>query len=145
MLAEVRRFVNWIRRRNPKARTWRDYSYDLKQFVEVVGDLIEVAGLHPTVDAPGVDVDTQRNAPVHRDGEHPVRDRRCRARTRHHGLQLEHHEHDGHRGPLGRWGERLAGAGRLRQPFARRGAERFRGHQQRRGVGPGGAVGGAQG
>jgi site-specific recombinase XerD len=38
MLAEVDRFVNWIRRRNPEARTWRDYSYDLKQFVAVVGD-----------------------------------------------------------------------------------------------------------
>ena len=38
MLAEVERFVNWIRRRNPRARTWRDYAYDLKQFVEIVGD-----------------------------------------------------------------------------------------------------------
>ena len=38
MLTEVDRFVNWIRRRNPEARTWRDYSYDLKQFVAVVGD-----------------------------------------------------------------------------------------------------------
>jgi site-specific recombinase XerD len=38
MLAEIDRFVNWIRRRNPEARTWRDYSYDLKQFVALVGD-----------------------------------------------------------------------------------------------------------
>jgi site-specific recombinase XerD len=38
MLSEIERFVNWIRRRNAEARTWRDYSYDLKQFVEVVGD-----------------------------------------------------------------------------------------------------------
>lgn len=38
MLAEINRFVNWVRRRNPDARTWRDYSYDLKQFAAVVGD-----------------------------------------------------------------------------------------------------------
>ncbi len=38
MLVEIERFVNWQRRRNPDARTWRDYGYDLKQFVAVVGD-----------------------------------------------------------------------------------------------------------
>lgn len=38
MLVEIESFVNWMRRRNPEARTWRDYSYDLKQFVAVVGD-----------------------------------------------------------------------------------------------------------
>jgi site-specific recombinase XerD len=38
MLVEIESFVNWQRRRNPNARTWRDYSYDLKQFVAVVGD-----------------------------------------------------------------------------------------------------------
>jgi site-specific recombinase XerD len=38
MLVEIERFVNWVRRRNPEARTWRDYSYDLKQFADVVGD-----------------------------------------------------------------------------------------------------------
>ncbi len=38
MLVEINRFVNWLRRRNPQARTWRDYSYDLKQFVAIVGD-----------------------------------------------------------------------------------------------------------
>jgi site-specific recombinase XerD len=38
MLAEMERFVNWLRRRNPEARTWRDYSYDLKQFAVLVGD-----------------------------------------------------------------------------------------------------------
>jgi site-specific recombinase XerD len=38
MVAEIERFVNWLRRRNAGARTWRDYGYDLKQFVEVVGD-----------------------------------------------------------------------------------------------------------
>lgn len=38
MVDEIARFVNWMRRRNPQARTWRDYSYDLKQFVAVVGN-----------------------------------------------------------------------------------------------------------
>jgi site-specific recombinase XerD len=39
MLSEIERFVNWVRRRNPEARTWRDYGYDLHIFVQVVGDL----------------------------------------------------------------------------------------------------------
>ncbi len=39
MLSDIQAFVNWVRRRNPSARTWRDYQYDLKQFVHVVGDL----------------------------------------------------------------------------------------------------------
>jgi len=38
MLKEIEQFVNWVRRRNTQARTWRDYGYDLKQFVAVVGD-----------------------------------------------------------------------------------------------------------
>lgn len=38
MLVEVERFINWQRRRNAEARTWRDYAYDLRQFVEMVGD-----------------------------------------------------------------------------------------------------------
>ena len=38
MLVEIESFVNWVRRRNPTARTWRDYGYDLAQFVAVVGD-----------------------------------------------------------------------------------------------------------
>ena len=38
MLAEVERFVNWVRRRSPEARTWKDYGYDLRFFVQVVGD-----------------------------------------------------------------------------------------------------------
>jgi len=37
MLAEIESFINWVRRRNPTARTWRDYGYDLAQFVAVVG------------------------------------------------------------------------------------------------------------
>jgi site-specific recombinase XerD len=40
MLADIHAFVNWVRRRNPDARTWRDYQYDLKQFVKVVGDQV---------------------------------------------------------------------------------------------------------
>jgi hypothetical protein len=38
MLSQIEDFVNWVRRRNPQARTWRDYSYDLAQFAAVVGD-----------------------------------------------------------------------------------------------------------
>jgi site-specific recombinase XerD len=38
MLKEIEAFVNWLRRRNPQVRTWRDYRYDLSQFVAVVGD-----------------------------------------------------------------------------------------------------------
>src|SRR3989304_4680245 len=32
MLAEIERFVHWVRRRSPQARTWRDYQYDLRLF-----------------------------------------------------------------------------------------------------------------
>ncbi len=39
MLADVDRFVNWVRWRNPAARTWRDYRYDLRQLVKIVGDV----------------------------------------------------------------------------------------------------------
>lgn len=38
MLAESARFVNWVRRRNSQARTWRDYQYDLAQVAAVLGD-----------------------------------------------------------------------------------------------------------
>lgn len=38
MLAEVEQFINWVRRRNPGARTWRDYGYDLAQFVALLDD-----------------------------------------------------------------------------------------------------------
>lgn len=38
MLSEINEFVNWLRRRNPAARTWRDYGYDLRQLADVVGD-----------------------------------------------------------------------------------------------------------
>ena len=39
MLAEIDQFVNWVRRRNPDARTWKDYRYDLRQFAVLVGDI----------------------------------------------------------------------------------------------------------
>ena len=32
MQSEIKQFIQWLRRRNPQARTWRDYQYDLKQF-----------------------------------------------------------------------------------------------------------------
>lgn len=38
MLSEIERFVNWTRRRSPEARTWKDYGYDLRFFMQVVGD-----------------------------------------------------------------------------------------------------------
>jgi site-specific recombinase XerD len=38
MLKQIEQFVNWVRRRNPQARTWRDYRSDLSQFVAIVGD-----------------------------------------------------------------------------------------------------------
>ena len=37
MLEEITQFVNWIRRRNPQAHTWRDYLCDLQQFTAVIG------------------------------------------------------------------------------------------------------------
>ena len=38
MQAEIKQFIHWIRRRNPQARTWRDYQYDLNQFAALMGD-----------------------------------------------------------------------------------------------------------
>lgn len=38
MLSQIEEFVNWVRRRNPGARTWRDYSYDLHQLAALTGD-----------------------------------------------------------------------------------------------------------
>lgn len=38
MLAEIEQFVNWLHRRNPEARTWRDYRGDLQQFAAITGD-----------------------------------------------------------------------------------------------------------
>jgi len=38
MLAEIEQFVNWLHRRNPEARTWRDYRYDLQRFAAITED-----------------------------------------------------------------------------------------------------------
>jgi site-specific recombinase XerD len=38
MFKQIEEFVKWHRRRNPDSRTWRDYKYDLNQFVEVIGE-----------------------------------------------------------------------------------------------------------
>lgn len=38
MLSEIEGFVNWVRRRSPQARTWKDYGYDLRFFMQTVGD-----------------------------------------------------------------------------------------------------------
>lgn len=37
MLAEIERFVHWVRRRSPQARTWKDYQYDLRIFARFMG------------------------------------------------------------------------------------------------------------
>jgi site-specific recombinase XerD len=38
MFKDINRFVNWVRRRNPTAYTWKSYTYDLHQFAEIIGD-----------------------------------------------------------------------------------------------------------
>jgi len=38
MLTEAQAFVNWVRRTQPQAHTWKDYASDLKRFHQVVGD-----------------------------------------------------------------------------------------------------------
>jgi site-specific recombinase XerD len=38
MLSQIADFVNWLRRRNPSARTWRDYSYDLHHFARAMDE-----------------------------------------------------------------------------------------------------------
>jgi integrase/recombinase XerD len=38
MLAEIERFVNWVRRRSPNAHTWQDYRCDLNFFLQSAGD-----------------------------------------------------------------------------------------------------------
>lgn len=40
MLAEIDRFVHWVRRRSPDSRTWKDYSYDLRLFSRLMGDRV---------------------------------------------------------------------------------------------------------
>ena len=36
MLAEVKRFIDWVRMRSPQARTWRDYKCDLALFINAM-------------------------------------------------------------------------------------------------------------
>jgi site-specific recombinase XerD len=50
MLSQIEDFVNWVRRRNPQARTWRDYSYDLQQFAAIMGDLLPGEITHRDID-----------------------------------------------------------------------------------------------
>ena len=38
MVDEITSFVNWLRRRNPHARTWKDYRYVLARFHNAIGD-----------------------------------------------------------------------------------------------------------
>ena len=38
MLEDIKSFINWVRNRNPEARTWKDYGYDLRFFARVVGE-----------------------------------------------------------------------------------------------------------
>jgi site-specific recombinase XerD len=38
MIDEINRFVNFVRRRSPKAHTYQDYRCDLQQFLAIVGD-----------------------------------------------------------------------------------------------------------
>jgi hypothetical protein len=41
MLYQITDFVNRLRRRNPSARTWRDYSFDMHHFARAMGDAPE--------------------------------------------------------------------------------------------------------
>lgn len=38
MLAEIERFIDWVRMRSPQAKTWRDYQCDLDLFQNVMED-----------------------------------------------------------------------------------------------------------
>ncbi len=58
MLSEINQFVNWVRRRNPNARTWKDYHYDLRQFAAQVGDVAPAAVTFREIDR---FVDTQKS------------------------------------------------------------------------------------
>ena len=58
MLSEIEQFVNWVHRRNPAARTWKDYNFDLRQFAALVGDCPPAAVTFREVDR---FVDAQRS------------------------------------------------------------------------------------
>ena len=38
MHAEIDRFIHWVRRHSPQARTWKDYQYDLRIFARFIGN-----------------------------------------------------------------------------------------------------------
>ena len=38
MVNEIHSFVNWLHRRNPQARTWKDYRHVLNRFKGIIGD-----------------------------------------------------------------------------------------------------------
>lgn len=38
MIADIERFINWVRMRSPQARTWRDYQCDLALFKTRMGE-----------------------------------------------------------------------------------------------------------
>lgn len=38
MELEIEKFINWVRMRNPQARTWRDYKCDLQLFLNLMKD-----------------------------------------------------------------------------------------------------------
>ena len=50
MFAEIRQFVNWARRRNPAAHTWRDYRCDLEQFAGAAGEKLLAEVTYKDVD-----------------------------------------------------------------------------------------------
>src|SRR5215471_2614001 len=46
MLSEIEQFIDRMRLRSPRARTWRDYKCDLELFSRVIGDL-KIPEIHP--------------------------------------------------------------------------------------------------
>lgn len=46
MQAEIEHFIDWVRMRNPQAKTWRDYRCDLKLFQQGMGDR-KIMEIHP--------------------------------------------------------------------------------------------------
>ena len=70
MLDQIESFVNWTRRRNPAARTWRDYGYDLRQFVASVGNRpphsVDARPIPQHLRQPAIEVQrVRRHGPAH--------------------------------------------------------------------------------
>jgi site-specific recombinase XerC len=72
MLDKINRFVNWVRRRNPEAHTWQDYTCDLQQFVAAIGD-------HPAEEISLQDIDEFISAQAARGLKAATIDRRLAA------------------------------------------------------------------